>query len=136
MPSRNVARLHETYHAFVHGQLDRIPEFFAPDGFYRASGVFVGMDEVYRGHARIEQFWYASTEAWEWLTIEAGRTAEYGDYVVAEAHFKGVGAESGLEVAFDAGHLVHFRDGLIVEFLAFPTWQDAVDTGERLSSVP
>lgn len=38
MPIDNRARLLETYQAFVEGQLDRIPEFFDPDGVYRTSG--------------------------------------------------------------------------------------------------
>jgi ketosteroid isomerase-like protein len=135
MPSRNVNRLREVYHAFQHGQLERIPEFFAPEGYYRASGVFVGMDAEYRGHARIEELWHASTEAWETLTIEAWRTAEYGDCVVAEAHMEGIGAESGLEVSFEAGHLVRFSDGLIAEFQAFPSWEQALEAAERLSTV-
>jgi ketosteroid isomerase-like protein len=93
------------------------------------------MADVYRGHARIEELWHASTEAWEWLTIEAARTAEYEDCVVAEARCRGVGAESGLEVSFEAGHLVRFRDGLVTEFLAFPTWDEAREAAERLSTV-
>jgi ketosteroid isomerase-like protein len=135
MPSGNVIRVRETYHAYEHGQLERIPELFAPEGFYRTSGVFVGLADEYRGHARIEEFWHASTEAWERLTIEVGRTAEYGDCVVAEAVFEGIGAESGLEVKFAAGHLVRFRHGLIVEFLAFATWEQALEAAQRPSAV-
>ena len=134
MPSSNLDRLRETYHAFEHGQLERIPELFAPDGFYRTSGVFVGMDDEYRGHARIEEFWHASTEAWERLAVEMRRSAEYGDRVAAEVHMEGIGVESGLEFRFEAGHLVRFRDGLIVEFLAFPTWEQALEAGARLGS--
>ncbi len=93
------------------------------------------MDDEYRGHARIEELWHASTEAWETLQIEPWRTAEFGDCVVAEAHMEGIGAESGLEVKFEAGHLVRFRDGLIVEFLAFPTFEEALEAAERLSEV-
>ena len=119
MPSGNVTRVRETYHAYEHGQLERIPELFAPEGFYRTSGVFVGMADEYRGHAR----------------IEVGRTAEYGDCVVAEAIFEGIGAESGLEVKFAAGHLIRFRDGLIVEFLGFASWEQALEAAQRPSTV-
>jgi ketosteroid isomerase-like protein len=135
MPSGNVTRVRETYHAFERGQLERIPELFAPEGFYRTSGVFVGMADEYRGHARIEEFWHASTEAWERLTVEVGRITEYGDCVVAEALFEGIGVESGLQVKFAAGHLVRFRDGLIVEFLAFATWEQALEAAQRPSAV-
>jgi ketosteroid isomerase-like protein len=134
MESRYVIRLRETYDAFEHGQLERIPEFFAPEGYYRTSGVFVGMDDVYKGHARIEELWHASTEAWETLSIEAWRIASHGDCVVAEAHMEGIGAESGLEVSFEAGHLVRFRDGMIVEFLAFPTFEQALEAAGRPST--
>jgi ketosteroid isomerase-like protein len=126
MASPNVARLLETYDAFVHGRLDKIPVLFDPDGFYSSSGMFVGIDEVYRGHQRIAEMWYASTEAWETLNIEAGRIEERGDCVVAEAHFSGIGAESGLEVDFTMAHLVRYRDGLIVEFAGFPGLDEAL----------
>ena len=88
------------------------------------------MDDEYRGHERIAELWYASTEAWETLVIEAGRMADHGNCVVAEALMEGVGAESGLEVTFAAGHLVRFRDGLIVEFSAFASWEQALEAFE------
>ena len=126
MPIDNRARLLETYQAFVEGQLDRIPEFFDPDGVYRTSGVFPGMQEIYRGHEEIEAFWHAANEPWESFEIEPRRTAAHGDCVVAEVRFTGRGAGSGVEVTIDAGHLVRFRDGLIVEFSAYASWERAL----------
>ena len=75
MPSAHVTRVHETYRAFERGELARIPEFFAPEGFYRTSGVFVGMNDVYSGHGGIEEFRHAWTEARAaWLSASRSAT--------------------------------------------------------------
>ena len=126
MSDANITRLLETYDAFVAGALDRIPEFFDPAGFYRSSGVFVGMKERYVGHKEIEEFWHAANEPWEYFEIEPRRTAADGDCVVAEVRFTGRGLGSGVEVTIDAGHLVRFRDGLILELSAYASWDEAL----------
>ena len=125
-PADNVARLLGAYEAFVDGRLELIPEIFAPDGVYRTSGVFPGMQESYRGHERIAVFWHHSNEPWERFEIEPLRTVVDGDRVIAEVIFRGRGLGSGAEVEVGAGHMVTFRDGLIVEFCAYPSFQDAM----------
>jgi ketosteroid isomerase-like protein len=120
-----------TYDAFVDGELDRIPEFFHPEGVYRASGVFPGIEDSYRGHARIEEFWHAANEPWESFEIEALRTVAEDDWVAAEVQFRGRGLGSGVEVTIDAGHLIRFRDALIIDFSAYASWGAALAAAEH-----
>jgi ketosteroid isomerase-like protein len=125
--SPELARLLEVYDAFVEGRLECIPEYFAPDGSYRPSGVFPGLRDRYEGHDGIADLWHASTEPWEWLQIDIGRTLVRDTDVVAQIWLSGRGRESQVEVrGVEAGHLVRFRDGKIVEFLAFPSWELAL----------
>ena len=125
--SPELARLLEVYEAFVEGRLECIPEYFAPDASYRPSGVFPGMRDRYEGHDGIADLWHASTEPWEWLQIETGRTRVSGTDVVAQIWLHGRGRESQVEVhGVEAGHLVRFRGLKIVEFLAFPSWELAL----------
>jgi ketosteroid isomerase-like protein len=125
--SPELARLVEVYDAFVEGRLECIPEYFAPDGSYRPSGVFPGLRDRYEGHEGIADLWHASTEPWEWLQIEIGRTLVRGADVVVQIWLHGRGRESQVEVrGVEAGHLVRFRDLKIVEFLAFPSWDLAL----------
>jgi ketosteroid isomerase-like protein len=125
--SPELARLLEVYDAFVEGRLECIPEYFAPDGSYRPSGVFPGMRDRYDGHDGIADLWHASTEPWEWLQIDIGRTLVRDTDVVSQIWLSGRGRESQVEVrGVEAGHLVRFRDGKIVEFLAFPSWELAL----------
>lgn len=122
-----LARLRDVYEAFVEGRLDCIPDFFAPDAWYRPSGVFPGMLDRYVGHSGIAEMWHASTEPWEWLQLAVGQTLVRGQCVVAQIWLQGRGRESGVDVkGVEAGHLVRFRDLEIVEFLAFPTWDEAL----------
>jgi ketosteroid isomerase-like protein len=125
--SPELDRLFDVYDAFVEGRLECIPEYFAPDASYRPSGVFPGMRDRYVGHQGIADLWHASTEPWEWIRIETGRTRVSGTDVVAQIWLHGRGRESQVEVrGVEAGHLVRFRDLKIVEFLAFPTWDEAL----------
>jgi ketosteroid isomerase-like protein len=84
------------------------------------------MQESYRGHERIAVFWHHSNEPWERFEIEPLRTIVDGDRVIAEVGFRGRGLGSGAEVAVEAGHVVTFRDGLIVEFAAYPSFEEAM----------
>lgn len=125
--SPELARLFDIYDAFVEGRLECIPEYFAPDGSYRTSGVFPGMRDRYVGHEEISEFWHAATEPWESLKIEIGQTMARGEHVVAQIWLHGRGRESQVEVeGVEAGHLVRFRELKIVEFLAFSSWDLAV----------
>ena len=125
--SRELARLLDIYEAFVEGRLECIPQYFDPHGTYRPSGVFPGMKDLYVGHEEIVDFWHAATEPWESLRIETDRTLVRGEDVVAQIWLSGRGRESQIEVeGVEAGHLVRFRDLKIVEFLAFPTFDQAV----------
>ena len=125
--SPELARLLEVYDAFVEGRLECIPEYFAPDGSYRPSGVFPGMRDRYEGHDGIADLWHASTETWESMQIDIGRTLVRDTDVVSQIWLSGRGRESQVEVrGVEAGHLVRFRDGKIVEFLAFPSWELAL----------
>ncbi len=130
--SPQLAQLLEVYEAFVEGRLECISEYFAPDCSYRPSGVFPGMRDRYVGHEGIAELWQASTEPWEWLQIEVGRTMPRDDDVVAQIWLHGRGRESQVEVkGVEAGHLVRFSQLKIVEFLAFPTLDDALEHLER-----
>ena len=50
----------------------------------------------------------------------------------------GGGLGSGVEVTIDAGHLVRFRDGLICEFSAYASWEEALAAADAClaSAVP
>ena len=126
--SPELTRLFDIYDAFVHGRLECIPEYFDPQGFYKTSGVFPGMRDRYVGHAEIAEFWDAATEPWGSLEIEIGQTMAREDAVVAQIWLNGRGRESGVEVkGVEAGHLVRFRELKITEFVAFATWDLAVE---------
>ena len=101
--SQQLNRLLEAYEAFADGRLERIPDLFDPEGFYRTSGMFPGMRERYVGHEEIATFWHAATEAWERLEIEVGQTIARDDRVVAQVWLDGRGLGSGIDVRFEAG---------------------------------
>ncbi len=133
MSSPELARLFDIYDAFVEGRLECIPVYFDAGGCYKTSGVFPGMRDRYVGHEEIRQFWHAATEPWESLQIDIGQTMVRGEEVVAQIWLTGRGRQSQVEVkGVEAGHLVRFRDLKIVEFLAFASWDLALEHLEEL----
>ena len=132
MSSPELARLFDIYDAFVEGRLECIPVYFDAGGSYKTSGVFPGMRDRYVGHEEIRQFWHAATEPWESLQIDIGQTMVRGEEVVAQIWLTGRGRQSQVEVkGVEAGHLVRFRDLKIVEFLAFASWDLALEELDR-----
>jgi hypothetical protein len=86
------------------------------------------MRDRYVGHDEIAEFWHSATEPWESLQIEIGRMLTHGEQVVAQIWLTGRGRHSQVEVkGVEAGHLVRFRNLKIVEFLAFATWEMALE---------
>ena len=137
MATDNVARLLETYEAFVAGELERIPEFFDPEGFYRTSGVFPGMKERYVGHAEIESSG-TPPRALGVLRDRAPANGRRRRLRRSRGPLYRRGLGSGVEVTIDAGHLVRFRDGLICEFSAYASWEEALAAADAClaSAVP
>ena len=127
MADDNSDRLIAAYETWAGGELERIPEYFHPDGVYRPSGLFPGMKAIYRGHGEIESLWHWWIETWDCFEIEVTSTVEVGDRVAAEVRFTGRGAGSGVEVTADVAQTAEFRDGLIVELRAFGSPHEAWD---------
>lgn len=66
---------------------------------WRTSGVFPGLEPVYRGHDGVREFWRALKEPWEYFLIHLERVVPEADAVVALLEFEAVGKESGAKVA-------------------------------------
>ena len=103
------------------GDLEQAMEGLASDIEFVTSGVFPGLDRVYRGHAGFAKFFSDFRGAWENITVEIERIVEGAPSLyVMVGHFRATA-----------------RDGLLVErpvTLVFTTGDGAIRRMESYES--
>ena len=99
-----------------------------PDVEWRSSGVFPGLEPVYRGEAGVRDWWQQLREPFERFTVEIERLIEREGraLVVAQVRFRAVGKESGAPVDLQFANVWEFRDGLIVRYRAYASVDEAL----------
>ena len=114
------------YAAWSRGDLETMLSTIDEDVEYRTSGVFPGLDAVYRGHEGMRKFWDDFRSPWESLQIVIDHFRETGDQIVALYRFEAVGRD-GLRVHRDAANVLTLRDGLAIRIEAHGTWATALE---------
>ena len=99
--------------------LDPDVEWIAREGPPDLQGEFHGIEQARRYYAR----WASAWEEWAW---EIEETRERGDRVATRTWLTGRGRESGLVLDMRIGQVWTFRDGRVVRYEAFPSWEQAL----------
>ncbi|MDQ4040156.1 MAG: nuclear transport factor 2 family protein [Actinomycetota bacterium] len=97
-----------------------------PDIEFRTSGVYPGLDPIYRGHAELRHFWEVMREPWESLQIRIEQVREVDDQLVSLCVFEGH-AREGMTVRREVAWISRFADELIVRADAYGSWDEAVE---------
>ena len=126
MSQENVERLVKGYEAWNRGDMDTMLTLLDPDFEYVSTGVFPGLEPVYRGPDGFLAFWRDFRQVWESLQIEVEEVRDLGEQVAARLGFEGRG-RAGLEVRRQFGNVWTFRDGLAVRVQAYPDWPEALE---------
>jgi uncharacterized protein len=83
---------------------------------------------VYCGHDGVREFWRSWTGTWDDFDFHLERAVDAGgDCVVASIHQVGRGRGSGVGVEQRFGQVWTVRNGRIVRFCAFPTFEAALE---------
>ena len=128
MSQENVEIVRLAHEAWNRADLDEALLLIHPDAEWRGpSDLFLGMEEVYRGHAGIREWWEAAKEPWEYFESHIERTLEKGDRVVTVVRFEAVGKNSGVKVERPLVNVWELEGGLIVKFTAYYTLEEALD---------
>jgi ketosteroid isomerase-like protein len=90
------------------------------------SGVFPGLDPVYRGHAGMRKFWEDFRSPWRSLTIVMDQFHEEGEQIVALYRFEAVGRD-GVAVRRQGANVITFRDDEAVRIDAHGEWKTALE---------
>jgi ketosteroid isomerase-like protein len=104
---------------------ERARTIMHPDVRWYSSGAFPGFEPLYVGPDQVREWWTALKEPWEKFDILIHELIEEGDKVISLVHFDAVGKESGVAVSLQFGNVFEFRDGLVVRFAAYPSWDEA-----------
>ena len=112
--------------AWSRGDLAGTLENFSPDVEFVTSGVYPGLEPVYRGHEGFTRFWHDFRETWEDIAIEVERIVEGGaDRFAVVARFRATGRD-GIPLERPVGMAFTFEEGVIVHIRNFGSGEDAL----------
>ncbi len=119
----------ELYRQAAQAWNDRDAERFLgmahPDVEWRSR--LMGVEGIaYKGHEGVRRYFADLAETFrEIRMVEIEKLEEHRDWIVAALRFRGTGAASHATVDWKVGHATRFRNGLVVESVSEPTWEDA-----------
>ena len=113
--------------AWNRGDLAGTMRNFSPELEFVTSGIYPGLDPVYRGHDGFTRFWHDFRETWEDIAFEVDRIAAGtpGRYAVV-ARFQAAGRD-GIPVERPVGMAFMLKDGVIVQIRNFGSGEDALN---------
>jgi ketosteroid isomerase-like protein len=121
------------YDAWSRGDLEGMLTTLHEEVEFRSSGLFPGLDEVYRGHAGMRKYWDDFRSPWQSVRIVIDHFRERGDQIVAFFTFEAVGRD-GLAVHREAANALTLRGGLAIRIDSYGSWKaasEAVGLSER-----
>jgi ketosteroid isomerase-like protein len=126
MSDENVEMMRTSLDGWSRGDFDAWLRFAHPDLEFRTSGVYPGIDPIYRGRQEMGRFWREFREAWESIRIRVDRVREVGDVVVPLCTFEGL-ARDGLTVEREVGWTWRFVDGQVARIDSYGSWDEALE---------
>jgi ketosteroid isomerase-like protein len=112
--------------AWNRGDYEAIVELCHPDVEWRFSDRLPDAIGEIRGKAAVRSFFENFTQDWSEISLRIERLADPGSEVVAEVAFLARGRD-GIEVSMTFVHVWTVRDGQIVRFRGFQTFDDALE---------
>jgi ketosteroid isomerase-like protein len=123
----NVEKYRRSIALWTSGDLDAVLALAAsePDSEFRTSGMFPGVERVYRGVEGVRQLWIDMRGPWEKLHISIERIEDLGDTLLALFTFEGTGRD-GITATQKWAHVVKFDPGNPTVTENYSSWPDAL----------
>jgi len=122
----NLDLVQRAYDAWNRGDVDGVLALCHPEFEYHASGIYPGLDPVYRGHEGFRKFERDFRATWESLSIDVERLEDRGDQVAVLGTFEARGRD-GMSLRRPMSNRVTIRDGLAVRIDAYGEWDQALE---------
>ena len=126
MAQSNVELVRFAFATWNADDFERARTIMHPEIRWHSSGAFPGLEPLYVGPDRVYEWWRALKEPWETFVIHVERQVEQGDKVISLVRFEAVGRESGVAVDLEFGNVFEFRDGLVVRFSSYASWDETL----------
>jgi ketosteroid isomerase-like protein len=112
--------------AWNRGDIDAVLATRHPEFEWHTTGVFPGLDPVYRGHEGSRKFERDFRATWESLTFNVDEFHESGDQIAALGTFE-VRGRDGMSIRRPVASVTTFRDGLVVRIDSYMDWGEALE---------
>jgi ketosteroid isomerase-like protein len=112
--------------AWNRGDSDTVLAMTHPEFEWHTTGVFPGLDPVYRGHEGSRKFERDFRATWESLTFSVDEFHDSGDQVAALGTFEARGRD-GLYIRRRVASVNTYRDGLLVRIDSYMDWDEALE---------
>jgi ketosteroid isomerase-like protein len=122
----NIEIVREAIARWNEGDLEGFVARLDPEVEWRTSGLYPGVEPVYRGHDGFRRFWRDFHEAWETLSMEIIEAVEVRDRVAFSFHFDATGRD-GVRAGRDQASVGTIRNGLLWRIENYASWDDARD---------
>jgi ketosteroid isomerase-like protein len=113
------------YRAWNEDDLEALLAICHPEVEYHTSGVFPGLEPVYRGKDGMRRWWETFHEPWRQIQAIPERIAERPDGVAVLIRFEGTGRH-GIETTMQFINTIEVRDGLAYRFDSQPPTDEAI----------
>ena len=129
--ARREELLRRLYAAWNRGDFEALRESLHPEVEWHSSGVFPGLEPVYRGHDEVRDWWHAIKDPFDEFTIEMEDAREVDGRVVTSVRLEAVGKGSGASVKLPFAHLFEFEGDSIIRYRSFDSLEKALAEARR-----
>ena len=96
-----------------------------PNWEFHTTGMFPGLQPVYRGETGAAELWDVMREPWERFDVAVERVEDLGETIVGLVTFK-VRGRDGLEISRRWGYIATYSEGAPVRTDNFASWDEVL----------
>jgi len=122
MSRENVEDYRRSSDAWTRGDREAWLSDIPSDWEFRATGVFLGVQGVDRGHSGAIRLWSDMRGPWQEFSVQVERIEDLGDKLLALITFAVTGRD-GIEASRRWAHVVTYRDGVAVATDNYESWE-------------
>lgn len=130
MTDPDLVVLREAFRRWSGGDIDGALELMAEDVRWYPAATAPDIDAEYRGREGVRRFFTDFREPWDRIEMQPLEMVPVGDDVVVRTRFQADGRD-GMRVDMQFGQRYRVRDGLLVQFNGYESFDEALEAAGR-----